>query len=124
MLSKIFADLLVTLHLSFICFVVLGGLLLLKYRWMVFLHIPAVIWGAMIEFNGWLCPLTDWENYFRVSANQKGYQDGFIEHYLIPVIYPSALTETIQIVLGSLVILINLLVYIYVIRKHYKPIQR
>lgn len=117
MLNKIFADLLVIIHLSFICFVILGGMLLLKYRWVVFLHIPAVFWGAMIEFRGWLCPLTQWENQFRVSANQEGYRDGFIDHYLIPIIYPSGLTDDIQVVLGALVLIVNLLIYTYVAKR-------
>jgi hypothetical protein len=117
MFSKIIADLLVVIHLGFICFVVLGGMLLLKYRWVVFLHIPAVIWGVMIEFKGWLCPLTQWENDFRLFANQAGYRDGFIDHYLIPLIYPSGLTDEIQGVLGALVLIVNLLIYIYVVNN-------
>ncbi|MEE9355737.1 MAG: DUF2784 domain-containing protein, partial [Methylococcaceae bacterium] len=101
----------------FICFVVLGGLLVLKFRWVVFLHIPAVIWGVMMEFRGWLCPLTQWENRFRGAANQNGYSGGFIDHYLIPIIYPNGLTDDIQTVLGGLVLVVNLLIYSFVVEK-------
>ncbi len=115
MFSRIIADLLVLIHLGFICFVVLGGILLLKYRWVVFLHIPAVIWGAMIGFKGWLCPLTQWENHFRFSASRTGYHDGFIDHYLIPLIYPPGISNDIQVILGALVLIVNLLIYIFVV---------
>ncbi|MEE9354537.1 MAG: DUF2784 domain-containing protein, partial [Methylococcaceae bacterium] len=101
----------------FICFVVLGGLLVLKFRWVVFLHIPAVIWGVMMEFRGWLCPLTQWENYFREAANQEGYSDGFIDHYLIPMIYPIGLTDDIQTVLGGVVLVVNLMIYSVVVKN-------
>ncbi|WP_305909828.1 DUF2784 domain-containing protein [Methylomarinum sp. Ch1-1] len=112
---RIIADLLVVLHLGFIVFVMLGGLLLLKYRWMALLHVPAVIWGTLLEFRGWYCPLTGWENDFRQSANQAGYSGGFVEHYLIPLIYPAGLTADTQILLGILVVAVNLLIYAYLI---------
>jgi len=115
MFSRIIADLLVVIHLGFICFVILGGILLLKYRWVAFLHIPAVIWGTMIGFKGWGCPLTQWENHFRFSASQAGYRGGFIEHYLIPLIYPSGLTNDIQVMLGVLVLIVNLFIYMFVV---------
>ena len=116
MSSRLIADILVILHFGFIVFVALGGLLLLKYRWLAVLHLPAVVWGVLLEFNSWRCPLTDWENYFRRSANQSGYAGGFIEHYLIPLIYPQALTAEIQILLGLLAVVVNLAVYIFVVR--------
>ena len=117
MLSRIIADLLVMLHFGFIVFVVLGGLLLLRYRWLVVVHMPAVLWGVLLEFRGWYCPLTDWENDFRRAANQAGYSGGFVEHYIIPLIYPAGLTTNIQIMLGALVVLANLLIYAYVIKS-------
>ncbi len=115
-LYRIIADLLVFIHAGFIAFVVLGGLLLLKYRWLAVLHVPAVGWGVLLELNNWYCPLTEWENDFRHAAEQSGYQGGFVEHYLIPLIYPHDLTEDVQTVLGLLTILVNVLVYAYVIR--------
>ncbi|NOQ36247.1 MAG: DUF2784 family protein [Methylococcaceae bacterium] len=105
------ADLLVILHLTFICFVVLGGLLVLKYHRLWILHIPAVLWGASLEFFGWFCPLTHWENILRHKAMQAGYSGGFIEHYIIPVIYPSGLTTDIQLIFGFLVVMINVVIY-------------
>ncbi len=117
MLYKIIADFLIVIHLAFIVFVLLGGLLLLKYRWTAVLHIPAVVWAILLEFKGWYCPLTGWENEFRKAADLEGYSGGFIDHYLIPLIYPVGLTTDIQTVLGVLVILVNLLIYAFVFRS-------
>lgn len=117
MLFKIIADVLVLIHFGFILFVVLGGLMILRYRWLVFAHMPAVVWAILLEFRGWYCPLTAWENHYRRLADQAAYTDGFIEHYLIPLIYPARLTETLQIALGILVFLINALIYQHVIKS-------
>lgn len=111
MLYRIAADLLVLLHLVFIIFVMAGGLAVFKWPWMALLHIPAATWGVVIEFMGWVCPLTPWENDLRRLAGQEGYPEGFIEHYILPLIYPAGLTREIQIVLGSIVIAVNMLVY-------------
>lgn len=108
--NLILADLLVAIHFGFILFVVLGGVLALKWRWLVWLHLPAALWGALIEFAGWICPLTLIENRLR-AAHGSGYSSSFIEHYLIPVIYPSVLTRELQMGLGLAVVLINLLIY-------------
>lgn len=115
MLNKIIADILVIIHFGFILFVVLGGLSVLKYRWMVVLHIPAVVWGALLEFRGWYCPLTGWEKHFRQAADQSGYSAGFVEHYLIPLIYPAGLSSNLQMVLGGLVVTVNVMIYSYVV---------
>lgn len=117
MAYKIAADLIVIIHFSFIIFVILGGLLILKSRWFMLLHIPAVIWAALIELNHWFCPLTVYENQFRHAANQNGYAEGFIQHYLIPIIYPPGLTHTTQQILGISVIILNLLIYSWAILK-------
>ena len=101
------ADLIVVLHLGFILFAVVGALLVLKWRWVLFLHIPAAAWATLIEFQGWLCPLTPLENSLRAAAGQTGYGEGFIAHYLLPIIYPAGLTREIQITLGIFVIAIN-----------------
>ena len=108
--NLILADLLVLIHFSFILFVIFGGLLVLKWRKMIWLHLPAAAWGAMIEFAGWICPLTTIENKLRYQSG-GGYASSFIEHYLIPIIYPAALTREIQWLFGIAVILINLLIY-------------
>lgn len=111
MLNGIIADFLVILHLTFIFFVVFGGILVLRWKWVGFIHLPAVVWGALIEFQGWICPLTPLEQHYRVLAGQTGYTGNFIEHYLIPIIYPSGLTRSIQIGIGIFVIAINMIIY-------------
>lgn len=114
---QIAADLLVILHLGFICFVLFGGLLVLKWRWLLWVHIPAVIWGVLIEFQGWICPLTPLEMWFRQAGGEAGYTGGFVEHYILPIIYPAGLTWNIQWQLGLLVIVINLFIYGWIIKK-------
>ena len=111
LLYRVAADLLVLLHLAFIIFVVAGGLAVFKWPWMAFLHIPAAVWGAMIEYKGWICPLTPWENSLRKLAGEEGYTEGFIEHYILQIIYPPGLTRDIQTTLGTVVLVINLLIY-------------
>lgn len=111
MASSLAADLLVLLHLAFIVFVVLGGLLVWRWWRVVFLHLPASVWGVLLEFNGWQCPLTPLEQQLRVAAGEAGYSGGFIAHYLLPVIYPAGLTPAFQVALGSGALLINLAIY-------------
>lgn len=117
MFYRIAADGLVLFHLLFIIFVLCGGLLALKWRALIWLHLPAAVWGVMVEIFQWMCPLTQWENYLRMAAGQSGYGNGFIEHYLIPLIYPAGLTHAIQIGLGTLVLTINVLVYLLIFRQ-------
>jgi hypothetical protein len=83
-----------------------------------YLHIPAAVWGALIELAGWVCPLTPLEQWLRRRAGGAGYSGGFIEHYILPVLYPSALTRPIQLILGVLVIAANLGIYAYVFRRN------
>ncbi|HWP36482.1 MAG TPA: DUF2784 domain-containing protein [Gemmatimonadales bacterium] len=111
MLFRLVADALVVLHFAFILFVVAGGLLAWRWPRLAWIHAPAAVWGALIEFRGWTCPLTPLENQFRRMAGDAGYAGGFIEHYVIPVIYPSGLTQSVQIMLGLLVIAVNVAVY-------------
>ena len=111
MLAKVSADLLVIVHFAFIVFVVLGGFLVLKWKKVAILHIPCVLWGALIEFCGWICPLTPLESYFREAAGGKAYSGGFIDHYIMSLIYPTGLTRGMQISLGIIVVVVNLLVY-------------
>lgn len=114
---RILADLVVVLHLLFIVFVVMGGLLALRRPWLALLHLPAAGWGAYIEFTGSYCPLTPLENHFSRLAGDQGYAGGFIEHYLLPIIYPSGLTSDIQLLLGLFVVAVNLAVYALVVRR-------
>lgn len=111
MLYRLAADLLVLLHLLFIVFVIAGGFAVLKWQWMAFVHLPAAAWGALIEFRGWICPLTPMENRLRQLAGEQGYAEGFIAHYILPVVYPAGLTRDIQTTLGTIVVVINILVY-------------
>ena len=107
----------VGVHFLFVLFVVLGGLLVLRWPKLAYLHVPAAIWGAAIELAGWICPLTPLENSLRTQAGSAGYSGGFIEHYILPILYPSALTRDVQLILGFLVIVFNLIIYAYVFRK-------
>lgn len=110
------ADLFVMLHLAFILFIGLGGLLVLRWPRLAWLHLPAVIWGAFIELQGdTLCPLTPLEIGLRRAAREAGYEGGFIAHYILPVVYPPGLTPAIQFWIGALVIALNLVVYAAVI---------
>jgi len=121
MIYQFLADAVLLLHLLFILFVVGGGLLLLRWRWVALLHLPAAIWGALIEFMGWYCPLTPLENHLRQLAGQSGYEGGFIEHYLLPVIYPDGLTGEVQILLGIFVVVVNVGIYTYILLGKNKP---
>ena len=114
--AKLGVDIIVTLHLGFVVFVLFGGILLLKWPKFVWLHIPAVLWGILVELNGWLCPLTPLENYLREIAGLGLYEGDFVMHYLMPILYPVDLTRTTQIVFGLIVIGVNLTLYIYVFR--------
>jgi len=111
------ADLVLVVHLAFVVFVVLGGLLVLRWPWVAYLHIPAAIWGILIEYSGWICPLTPLENLLRQSGGQAGYSGGFINHYVQPVLYPAGLTRGTQILLGTLALLVNLTAYGVVIAR-------
>ena len=108
---RLLADGVVIVHFLFIAFVVGGGLLVLRWPRLALLHIPAPCWGALIELSGWICPLTPLENGFRQAAGETGYHGGFIEHYLLPIVYPAGLTRGIQLAMAAAVILINLVVY-------------
>lgn len=108
---RLAADAILLLHLLFILFALFGALLAMRWRWVMLLHLPAATWGFLVEFNGWICPLTPWENALRVQAGESGYSAGYIEHYLLPVIYPAGLTHDIQLLLAWVVVLLNLLLY-------------
>ncbi len=117
MLYIVSAYITVLLHLAFIIFVPLGGLLVLRRRWWALIHVPVFVWGALISFGGWICPLTPLENWLRERGGELGYHGGVIEHYLLPVIYPGAMTRGLQISMGITVLLLNLVVYGIVVRR-------
>jgi hypothetical protein len=114
MLYRVLADAVVGLHGLFVVFVVMGGLLLVRWPALVWAHLPAAVWGALIEFAGWICPLTPLEKSLRARAGEVGYPGGFIEHYLLPVLYPAALTREVQLALGALVVGLNIAIYWWV----------
>jgi hypothetical protein len=108
---RLLADLVVGVHALFVVFVIAGGLLVLRWPWVATIHLPAAVWGALIELRGGICPLTPLENSLRASAGQGGYEGGFIEHYLMPLLYPSGLTRELQLGFGALVIAVNIGIY-------------
>ena len=117
MIFRLLADAVVVLHAAFVIFVVFGGFVVLRWRWVVWLHAPAAVWGALVELGGWICPLTPLENWLRGRAGDAGYSGGFIEHYVLHVLYPSGLTRTAQWILGGAVVVINVAVYSRVLRR-------
>ena len=117
MIYRAAADLVALTHFAFVLFVVLGALLVVRWRRLAWLHLPCAIWGALIEFSGFVCPLTPLENWLRQRAGSAGYSGGFIEHYLMPVLYPAGLSRSVQIVLGLAVVLINLSIYGWILTR-------
>lgn len=117
MMAGLLADAVVVLHLAFVAFVGLGGLLLLKWPRVCWAHLPAAAWGAWIEFAGWVCPLTPLENWLRARAGRTTYGSTFTEHYLLPVLYPATLTPEAQWWLGVLVLVVNGIIYAVVFRR-------
>lgn len=117
MLYRAFADIVVLLHVGFVLFVVLGGLLVLRRGRWAWVHLPAAGWGAVVELAGWVCPLTPLEVKLRRAGGEAGYSGGFVEQYLLPLLYPGELTRQDQILLGILVVLLNLVIYGAVVWK-------
>ena len=117
------ADLVVALHFAFVLFVGLGGLLVLRWRRVAWLHVPAAVWGVWIEFSGRICPLTPLENQYRRLGGEAGYSGGFIEHYILPVLYPHGLTRTMQVVLGVAVAAFNVWLYVRAFRPSQSSVE-
>ena len=117
MIYRALAELVLILHFCFVIFVVLGGLLVLRRHWIAWLHLPAVAWGVVIEFFWWACPLTSLENRLRELGGEAGYATGFIDYYLSIILYTPLSPQT-RIILGLLLVGFNLLVYLYVFRRH------
>ena len=117
MLLSLLADLVLVVHVTFILFVVLGGLLVLWQPRIAWVHIPCAIWGAWVEFAGWICPLTPLEVDLRTRAGEIGYEGGFIERYVTAALYPQGLTREIQIGLGIAVVAVNVIIYVVAIKR-------
>jgi hypothetical protein len=111
MFYAVLAVVVLLVHLAFILFVALGGFLVLRWRWTMWLHLPAALWGTLIMFAGWICPLTPLENHLWRLAGAAGYEGGFIEHYLTSLIYPEGLTRTAQVLIGLAVLILNGTIY-------------
>ena len=111
MYFRLAADSIILLHLAFILFALLGGAMTVWWRWVPFVHLPAAAWGFIVELTGSGCPLTYFENYFRLKAGQSGYTESFVEHYLFNIIYPSGLTREIQFALAGVVVIVNIAIY-------------
>jgi hypothetical protein len=105
------ADAVLTLHLCFVVFAIGAGFLTWRWPWVAWLHIPALLWGAWVELSSQICPLTPLENHLRVLAGEAGYSGGFLQHYLVPVLYPLGLTRHIQWALGAILVSINAIAY-------------
>ena len=118
------ANLVMLTHLAFVLFVIGGGWLVLKWPRMAWLHVPAAVWGTMVEFTGWICPLTPLENRLLAQSADAGYEGDFIAHYLLPVLYPEGLTPTVQIALGLSVVIINVTVYGWALAKRRQKKRR
>ena len=114
---SILADVVLVVHFLFVAFVALGGLLVLRWRRVAWLHVPAAAWGTAIEFFGWICPLTPFENELRRRAGESAYAGDFVARYLMPVIYPEGLTREAQITLGLMALFFNLAIYTLAIRR-------
>ena len=108
---RVLADLTVVIHLAFILYAAFGGLAVLRCPRTAWIHIPAVIWAAVVELAGWICPLTPLEIWLRTTGGSSAYATGFVDHYLVPIVYPGYLTRSVQIGLGLSVLLLNVLVY-------------
>ena len=105
------ADVIVVLHFMFVVFVVLGGLIALAWPRIIWIHVPAVVWGVLVEFTGWICPLTPLENRLREAAGATAYEGDFIAHYILPMLYPNGLTRSDQLMLGAIALGINAAIY-------------
>ncbi|MES2356723.1 MAG: DUF2784 domain-containing protein [Gemmatimonadota bacterium] len=118
MIDHLLAGAVITIHAAFVLFVVAGGFLALRWHRLVWVHVPAAVWGVLIEYGGWICPLTPLENTLRARAGVAGYSGGFIEHYILRTLYPSGLDSHARLALGSFALLVNVAAYTLIVRLH------
>jgi hypothetical protein len=111
MFYRFWADFVVLLHFGFVLFAILGGFLVIRWKKSAWVHLPTALWAILIEFGGWICPLTPLEKWLRQQGGELVYQTGFIEQYILPVLYPAALTRQLQIILGLFVLSVNIIIY-------------
>ena len=121
MLDRALADLVLLVHLAFVVFVDLGGLLVLRRPKVAWVHLPCAAWGVLIEFAGWICPLTPLEVSLRMRGGEAGFSGGFISHYVMAVLYPAGLTRGVQVVLGTFALLLNVAIYSWVLARRSRP---
>jgi hypothetical protein len=124
MIYRALADLVLLLHLAFVLFVILGGLLVLRRPVIAWLHLPCAAWGVLIEFAGWICPLTPLEVSLRMRGGEAGYAGGFIAHYVTAALYPAGLTRGVQVVLGAFALLLNLTIYSWIVARRRRTVDR
>jgi hypothetical protein len=124
MIVRVAADVVVLLHLAYIVFVAIGGLLVLRWPKLAWVHLPAAAWGVLVELTGWICPLTPLENRLRVATGGAAYSGGFIDRYIMPIVYPPGLTPSLQIGLGCAVIALNLMAYGLIFRYRQRTEKR
>jgi hypothetical protein len=116
-IPRFLADLVVLIHGLFVIFVVVGGFLVLRWRRLAWLHVPSAVWGVLIEWMGWICPLTPLENWLRTREGQAGYAGGFVEHYVMAALYPGGLGVGLRWLLGGVVLIANAIAYFLVLRR-------
>lgn len=117
MIHRLLSDFVALTHLGFVAFVVLGGLLALRWRRAAWFHLPALFWGITIVFTGWICPLTPLENRLRARGGTPAYGAGFVEHYLLPILYPGPMTDGVRLAIGAGVIGVNIIIYGWVVAR-------
>jgi len=120
MLYRLSADAVLIFHLAFVLFVVLGGFLVLRWPKLAWAHLPAVAWGALVEFSGWICPLTPLENALRHATGDAVYAGDFVEHYIVSLLYPESLTRGAQVAFGIAVVVLNAVIYGAVLRRQHR----
>lgn len=117
MLYPAFADLVLIVHFAFVLFSVLGGFLVLKWHRVAWIHVPAALWAVVVEFTGWICPLTPLEHWLRLKSGAAIQELGFVERYLVPLLYPTPLTRGFQVILGAIVLGVNVGIYVWILRS-------
>ena len=117
MIARLLADMVLLLHVAFILFALSGGLIILWKRWVVWIHLPVLLWASVVNLAGWTCPLTPLENRLRALAGQAGYEGGFVEHYVVPLVYPDVMFRDLEMVSELAVLACNVLTYAFVIHR-------